>query len=132
MKPWGRFVFIFIAYGIALLHTAVPHQHPQGIEGQTTLFQAGCIANESTSGFLKMILSTDLGYGHLETFNKSADISLDLSFAGLAIITVLIPFSIYSGIGVVCREYLDAYIDKIYKNLLLFSTSHFRAPPMFS
>ena len=103
MKPWGRFVFIFIAYGIALLHTAVPHQHSQGIEGRTTLFQAGCIANESTSDFLKLILSTDLGYGHLETFNKSSDTSVHVSFAGISTIALLIPFLTFSGIAV-CRS----------------------------
>ena len=130
MKPWGRFVFVFIAYGLALLHTAVPHQHPETIEGKTTISQSGCVPSESMGGLLQLVFSTDLGYGHLETFQKGADTDIDFSFTGVAIIALLVPLLVLPAVVTVYRELLGGYIEKIHKRLLLFSTSHFRAPPV--
>ena len=79
MKPWGRFIFVFIAYSIALLHTAVPHHHGVAGAGQFVFAHAGCSFTHSAGGLLQKALSTDLGVGHLETFKKNADTPMDFS-----------------------------------------------------
>ena len=132
MKPWKRFAFVLVAYAMALLHTAVPHQHPQPTFGEAVLSTAGCAVDESMGGFLKNIFSTDLGLGHLETFQKSADGDMDFSFTSVAIIALLVPVLLLPVASPVYRELLEGYIEKIHKRLLLSSTSHFRAPPVVS
>lgn len=127
MKPWKRFVFVFIAYAMALLHTAVPHQHVATGDG-TTISTAGCSLNDSMGGFLQMIFSTDLGYGHLETFQKSAGADVDFSFSAVFIIVFSLPL-IISFTLIPVRALSWTYIEKRYKGLLLFSSRQFRAPP---
>jgi hypothetical protein len=131
MRRWKRFVFVLIAYAMALLHTAVPHQHSQRAAGETSIYHAGCIVDESMGGFLKKLFSTDLGYGHLETFQKSADTDIDFLFTGVSIIALLVPILLILVVAPLYRELLEGYIGKIHKRLLLLSASHFRAPPVF-
>ena len=128
MKPWGRFIFIFIAYSFALLHTAVPHQHPEPNDGKTTLSAAGCISTQSMGGFLQMVFSTDLGYGHLETFQKSTDTDIDFSPAIVSIIAILVPLTLQEDLAE-NRTFSGIHIGKLYHRLLLFSSTQFRAPP---
>ena len=79
MRPWRRFIFIFFAYGIAILHTAVPHQHDEATGNRVVITHAGCLFTHSMDGFLQMLFSTDLGAGHLEIFKKSGDTELTFS-----------------------------------------------------
>jgi len=130
MKPWRRFIFIFIAYGLALLHTAVPHQHPKGTEGKTTISQAGCLPIHSMGDLLQLVFSADLGYGHLETFQKSADTDIDFSLAFVAIIAVFAPVVFRLSLLREYRERPGGSIEKLHKRLLLFSSTQFRAPPL--
>lgn len=129
MKPWKRFAFVFVAYSLALLHTAVPHQHQAFADGTMTLSAAGCVSGQSMGGFLKMVFSTDLGHGHLETFQKSAEAQIDFSLALVSILLVFTPLvSLQSGR---CESVTSfgTHIEKLHKRLLLFSSAHFRAPP---
>ena len=131
MKRWGRLIFIFIAYGLALLHTAVPHHHlSASIAGETVLTHAGCFVDKSSGGLLQRVLSTDLGVGHLETFKKGgAGAELDFAVPFAAVLAVIVPALIYSGKIVSSPGILTRYIEKFHKRLLLFSSAQFRAPP---
>lgn len=131
MKPWGRFAIIFIAYGFALLHTAVPHHHPEVSDGQTVISQAGCRISHTTSGLLQLVFSTDLGYGHLETFQKAADPDIVFSTMGTPIFHVT-PLTSIPAARQEIRELSAGYIEKLHKRLLLFSSANFRAPPTLS
>ena len=130
MKPWGRFIFVFIAYSMILLHTAVPHQHAGSADGKTTISAPGCVYANSMRGFLQMVFSTDLGYGHLETFQKSTDTDIDFSGAILPFIAVFIPLILMKGILHEKRAFSEIHIEKLCKRLLLFSSTQFRAPPI--
>lgn len=129
MKPWGRFILVLIAYGMALLHTAVPHHHSTGSAGVPTISYGGCVVVDS-DGLLKRALSTDLGYGHLENFQKGSDAEMESSGVD---VPLLIMFSnltqILSSKQVVTLS-SASYIEKLRIRLLLLSVSHFRAPPI--
>lgn len=119
---------IFFAYSIALLHTAVPHTHGQARADEYAISRTGCIT-ESSSGFLQKVLSTDLGIGHLETFQKGseADIESFTTFTWMiapatSCVAFFTPVKINS-------ELSQGYIEKLKRKRLLFSVSHFRAPP---
>ena len=132
MKRWGRVIFIFVAYGLALLHTAVPHHHAASRTGETVLTHAGCLFDKSSGSLLQRVLSTDLGLGHLETFKKGgAGAELDITAPFTAIPAVIVPAWTFPGKIVSFPGSLSGYIEKFHKRLLLFSTAHFRAPPKF-
>lgn len=132
MKPWGRFIFIFIAYGMILLHTAVPHQHAVMTNGKMTVFSTTCLAGNSLGGFLQMVFSTDLGHGHLETFQKSAYADIDFSLGILFFIALFFPLVFIHGFLHEKRACFAACVEKLYRRLLLFSSRQFRAPPSFA
>ena len=130
MKPWGRFVFIIIAYGMALLHTAVPHHHAKTSAGKPMFSNAGCLYNGPDGGLLKRVLSTDLGFGHLETFNKGADAELESSGVDVSLVILFSDFPKILSSQESPEVFSAAYIEKLRRKLLLFSVSHFRAPPV--
>jgi len=130
MRTWARFFIIFFAYGIALLHTAVPHHHADASDRRVTITHAGCMFTHSNGGLLQMIFSTDLGYGHLEIFKQSAETKIEFSAAWTSFIAVFVPPLV--SIPAPVREhpqFLSGFIDKLQKRLLLFSATLFRAPP---
>lgn len=132
MRVWARFSIIVIAYGIALLHTAVPHHHAKA-DRRTTITYAGCLFNHSGGGLLQMIFSTDLGYGHLEVFNQSPETKIEFSSTTAPVAEVFvealpsIPAPIMDD-----PEFLSGFIDKMQNRRLLFSATLFRAPPALS
>jgi hypothetical protein len=128
MKSWARLVLLFFAYGLALLHTAIPHHHTESTRGEIVFSHAGCSYAHSSGGLLQRALATDLGLGHLEIFKKSADTRIELSSRGIVVVAFL---------PVVCAdlalqaagEFQNGFIQKLKIQLLLFSVTHFRAPP---
>ena len=132
MKRWTAFIFVLFAYGIALLHTAVPHQHADGSKGRVNISHRGCVISESKGGFLQSVLSTDLGYGQLETFQKNSGNNFsagDLCSVGVAVIE---PRVILISQQFAKAEFSGGYIGKFQKQLILFSATPFRAPPAVS
>jgi hypothetical protein len=129
MKPWGRFAFVLIAYGMALLHTAVPHHHGTGNPGVPMISHGGCVAMGS-DGLLKRALSTDLGYGHLETFQKGADAEMESSGVDLPLLMIFSNLSQILAPKEVITVFSISFIEKLRIRLLLLSVSHFRAPPV--
>lgn len=130
MKNWSRFLLLFVAYGIALLHTAVPHQHTKNGNGVATISHAGCLLTSSSDGLLQKILSTDLGVGHLETFKKASNAEIEFTpdiVPLIAIRTALVDM--LSPSVSVLSKLSRPYIESLKRRLLLFSVSHFRAPP---
>lgn len=129
MKPWGRFVLIFLAYCITLLHTIVPHHHAPLPIGESVISHAGCVFSDSTNDLLQKVFSTDLGVGHLETFQKGGD--ADIEFLATAVVETMNALSAALVItGNTTFVYSKGYIEKLKRRLLLFSVSHFRAPPL--
>lgn len=128
MKSWPRLIIIFLAYGIALLHMAVPHHHASVGNNNAMFVHAACVSHTS-GGLLQRVLSTDLGYGHLENFKKSAD--TDVKFLSREVLAyILLPALLSVPTSPrLFSEFSDGYIEKLKKRLLLFSVSHFRAPP---
>ena len=129
MKPWGRFIIVIIAYGLALLHTAVPHQHVSDNTTNTTLSASGCTASGGVSGFLQSLFSADLGYGHLETFQKGTDADLKSSGILFTLIEILVPSPVASATSFSPEKNPYSFVEKLHKRLILSSTAHFRAPP---
>lgn len=130
MKSWPRLIIVFLAYGIALLHTAVPHHHASAGNSNAIFLHASCLSHTS-GGLLQRVLSTDLGYGHLENFKKSTDTDIRFSSRSILCYTVL-PSLISEPIGPgAFSEFSGGYIGKLKKRLLLFSVNHLRAPPFF-
>lgn len=130
MRPWARFIIILFAYGVALLHTAVPHHHESPSEGRVTIARAGCHLVHATGGILQRVFSTDLGYGHLEVFKKNSDTSIRFSGISSAVAAIILPFVAITGTPRVYSRFLNGFIEKLYKRLLLFSATQFRAPPV--
>lgn len=132
MKPWVRLLIVFFAYGMALLHTAVPHHHDSGPGGRTSISHAGCVFSHSKSGLLQLVFSTDLGYGHLEIFKKNADTTIEFS-AAPATFAAIVPSSLrVSASFTPDFTASDGYIEKLRMRLLLFTASPFRAPPLLA
>lgn len=130
MNRWSRLIIIFVAYGLALLHTAVPHQHGQGSQGQPVISHGGCVLHGSIGGLLQMVLSTDLGVGHLETFKKGGDADINFSSVGVSFIFILTSLVFFPRLPDRYCERLGTYIEKLHKRLILFSSRHLRAPPV--
>ncbi len=130
MKPWCRFALVLFAYGMALLHTAIPHHHLQtGGDASTVLVRQSCSLPHSEGGILQRALSTDLGIGHLETFNKESDTPLLLSSGPVSIFTS-ISFIPDSGCELLSPGSPGEYIDVITRWQRLFSAVSFRGPPL--
>ena len=129
MKNWGRFLLLFVAYGIALLHTAVPHQHTQSGNNVAIISHKGCLLSP-TDGLLVKILSTDLGVGHLETFQKGSNAEIEFTpGVVLLMVTPAVFIDILSPSVAVLSKLSQPYFERLKRRLLLFSVSHFRAPP---
>ena len=129
MKPWGRFIFVLLAYGMALLHTAVPHHHISASPGVPIISPGRCVAMGS-DGLLKRALSTDLGYGHLETFQKGGDAEMESSGVDVPLFIIFSNLAEIVSPKQVINVFSSSYVDKLRIRLLLLSVSHFRAPPV--
>ena len=130
MKSWGRFALLFFAYSIALLHTAVPHHHTQARTGEFVISHSACVFSEAGGGFLQKVLSTDLGIGHLENFKKGGETDLNLSAAVSWVIATAVLYVALHNPANAASEFSKGHIEKLKRKLLLFSVSHFRAPPV--
>ncbi|MDQ2658533.1 MAG: hypothetical protein M3Y60_14005 [Bacteroidota bacterium] len=129
MKTWSRYVLMFLAYGFALLHTAIPHHHVESGRGEVMFSHANCSYAHSSGGVLQRAITTDLGLGHLETFKKSADTRIVLSSRGVE--TIALPPAYCTEVASeIIREFRYGLIGKLKLQLLLFSVTHFRAPPV--
>lgn len=130
MKPWGRFFLIFIAYSIALIHTAVPHSHSQSRSTEPVIVTTGCFMPQGDGGLLQRVFATDLGVGHLETFKKNSDSELGVIVpvtlaAALNTMRLVTPIA-----GKVSNSaFNDNYISKRLRHLCLSPVISFRAPP---
>lgn len=130
MKPWLRLFMIFFAYGMALLHTAVPHHHEGPVDGRVTITSASCHLTHTTGGILQRVFSTDLGYGHLEVFKKTSDTSIQFSAISSVLTAIISPMvSVPASTGS-SSWLLNGFINKFHHRLLLFSATQFRAPPV--
>lgn len=132
MKPWVRLLIVFFAYGMALLHTAVPHHHDSGSGGRISISHAGCVFSHSTTGLLQLVFSTDLGYGHLEIFKKNADTTFEFSAVPAAFVAILSTPLRVSAWFTPDATASNGYNEKLRMRLLLFSASPFRAPPILA
>lgn len=52
MKTWSRLVLLFLAYGLALLHTAIPHHHVESGRGEVMFSHMDCSYAHSSGGVL--------------------------------------------------------------------------------
>jgi hypothetical protein len=128
MRRWVRFFIIFFAYGMALLHTAVPHHHEDASERRVTVTHAGCVFSHSNGGFLQMVFSTDLGYGHLEIFKKNTENQIQFSAAAASVIAVFSRL-VFAPAPVSERARFNGFVEKLQKRRRLYSATQFRAPP---
>ncbi len=130
MKMWVRFTFICLAYSLALLHTAVPHHHGRIKNSRLIITAPGCQAADSTGGFLQTVFATDLGYGHLETFNKSSDPKTNICSPAVHLPVVFAPVTCLHLSVCEFQDLWAGHIEKLHKQLLLFSSFPLRAPPV--
>lgn len=127
MKTWARFILVFIAYGLALLHTVVPHHHTNRGNGTSVFAHSGCAVAHEKGGLLLRTLSTDLGVGHLETFKKGSDVEVDFSIRPVP--EVPMPALFVPPVVSAVPALLSGHVGKLKQRLLLLSVNHFRAPP---
>ncbi len=130
MKSWGRFILILLAYGIAMLHTVVPHHHAQVSHEQAVLVHNNCVFSLEDSNLLLRVLSTDLGTGHLEIFKRNADTEIEFSsrfIAHLPPLTFTITAASATGVH---AEFIDGGIAGLTRHQALSSTTSFRGPPV--
>lgn len=124
-------MLILLAYCMAIVHASVPHQH-SALRGGEMVYQSRNAGEGPFSGLLQSVLSTDLGCGHLEDYNKSdakADFSLQIAPALPELF-----FAFYDPLefNQSTPEYSRSYVEKLQIRTLLFSTGHFRAPPFMA
>jgi hypothetical protein len=132
MRRWLRFFVIFFAYGIALLHTAVPHHHEETADQGVSISRAACHFAHAGGGLLQLVFSTDLGYGHLELFKKGPETKIEFWTAPTSALAVFSESVFLRTTVRDCPSFSDGFIEKLRKRLLLFSTTQFRAPPRFA
>lgn len=131
MKSWGRSALIFVAYSLALLHTAIPHHHSATPAGRMSVAPIHSVA-PSVSSLLALVFSTDLGKGHLETFQKSNHAQNVHQFAvALLMLGFLFALQNAAGTRASARKTVSHFAEKFYRQRILFSAAGFRAPPAF-
>jgi hypothetical protein len=124
-------ILILVAYGLALLHSTIPHQHAS-IRTNQPKFEIRTLGDSSFLGLLQAAFATDLGCGHLESFAKS-DTGTDVTQA-VSDVPVVFLASLYfieEPLSHV-REVYGSFIEKLHARILLLSSRQFRAPPFFS
>lgn len=128
MKNWKKLLFIFLAYGLTLMHTMVPHQHQQLVvrESVAMLQLPG---SKSVEGFLQFLFAADLGENHLEIFKKSHITPFDFSFEGILLLSSLLLFAGLALTGLCVRQ-LPGFIERLQQGLLLYASASLRAPPV--
>jgi hypothetical protein len=124
-------ILLLLAYGLALLHSTIPHQHAS-LRTAAPEFEVRTISDFSLFGLLQTALATDLGCGHLESFTKSddgADVPQTLSY-----VPVVFFSSLYFAEQPVVNapNAFGAYIEKLHTRILLQSSRQFRAPPFLA
>jgi hypothetical protein len=107
------------------MHTLVPHQHE---DGSYRRIYTSIESPSTVGGFLQKLFATDLGCGHLEKFQRSADADVDFSVAAL------IPAIDYL-LGVMSERTFSRmafanYVETLHSRLLLLASSQLRAPPV--
>lgn len=127
MKSWGKFGFLLVAYAFALLHTLVPHQHIAYRPGEEISVRAKCVLPQGVGGFLERVFSTDLGQGHLEDFNKSGGVDLEIPLRSV-LEEILTTCACVSPL-ILTASPTAGYVEKLKKKLILLSSGVFRAPP---
>jgi hypothetical protein len=129
MKPWGRFLLVLFAYGMALLHTVVPHHHSKTSGGDPVIVHNGCVLPDGEGGLLQQVMSTDLGVGHLENFNKNSDAQVVHTPGFEAVIGLMSLFNLPVSEVTGHAGYVSGYIEKLTRSTLLSAITSFRAPP---
>lgn len=132
MKAWKKYIFLFFAYSITLLHTLVPHQHQQEmIKEATAIVQLQAPGCTSLIGFFQFLFAADLGSNHLEKFKKGAAEPIDLSFASILLYSAFTALLLIPLLRVLPRR-PGHYSEKLWQRLLLAGSKALRAPPAFA
>jgi hypothetical protein len=130
MRTWTRFIFILFAYGVALVHTVVPHQHYTTVN-EKVIVSLKNIDTTSIGGFLQMVFSTDLGCGHLEKFKSTDDTDIGFSVVKTILLLAFItPLSSDLNILPFFQNVFDRYLERLQEQHCLFSSRLLRAPPV--
>jgi hypothetical protein len=130
MRTWKRFIFIFFAYGFALVHTVVPHQHYTAVNEKVNVSPKN-IDTTSIGGFLQMVFSTDLGCGHLEKFKSTDDADIHFSVVKTQLLpTFVTPLISDLNILPSFPDVFGRYVERLQEQRRLFSSRLLRAPPV--
>lgn len=131
MSARKSYIFILLAYGLALVHSAIPHQHTSTTTSDLK-FEVPNVYDASILGRLQAAFATDLGSGHLESFAKSepgADVAQSASDVPVVFLACL-HFSAQPRAE--AHEGFGDFIEKLHSRTLLLASRQFRAPPVFS
>lgn len=132
MKAWKKYIFLFFAYSITLLHTLIPHQHQQEVVTEAAVvvqFQAP--ACTSLVSFFQFLFAADLGSNHLEKFKKGTVAPLDLTFASILLCSALTAL-LFILLLLIQPNRPGTYTEKLRLRLLPDSCRSLRAPPAFA
>jgi hypothetical protein len=121
MRAKKAYVLLLVAYGLALLHSTIPHQHSS--RGTTNIkFEVRTAADNSLLGLL-------LGCGHLESFTKG-DPGVDVDHGVWDAPAVYLASVYVTELPLVNpRNSRSPFVDKLHARTLLLSSRQFRAPP---
>jgi hypothetical protein len=77
IKPL-KLILIYLAASILLLHSIIPHKHLNDLDNgarSETYAEADGVVD-----YIKLMFLTDLGEGHMETFDQGKEINLNVDF----------------------------------------------------
>ncbi len=124
-------ILLLVAYGLALLHSTVPHRHST-IRTTEPKFEVHTIDHASLFGLVQAAFATDLGCGHLESFAKSdGGTDVPQTFSD---VPILFLASLYFTEDPVINtgDFFGAFIEKLHTRVILLSTGQLRAPPVLA
>ena len=122
-------ILLLVAYGLTLLHSAIPHQH-SSIRTSDPKFEVRTVGDFSLFGRLQAAFATDLGCGHLESFAKS-DGNADIAPIVTDVPVLFLASHFITEEPLInVREASGAFIGKLHTRLVLLSALQFRAPPV--
>ena len=124
-------ILLLVAYGLALLHSTIPHQHASTRTTDPKL-AINAVVDDSFLGLLQAAFATDLGCGHQESFNKS-DAGADVPNSVSHVPVVFLASTYITEQPLInVDECYGSFIEKLHTRILLLSSRQFRAPPFLS
>ena len=128
-----RLILLFLSASLILLHSIIPHQHYAELDNKTK--NEVYAEAEGIIDYIKLMFLSDLGEGHMETFDqgKGIDLNLDFQYELVPDISVLIDRVLLWNYDNDNFNIIQIYVDDVPITRQYFlSHIDFRGPPNLS